>query len=123
MSALDAVEVHAEPTFQPVLPLEPEVRHRKRRLGVAFWVSVGWLCVLMLSAVFADFLPLKDPDATFRGVSRTGPSAAHWFGADNIGHDVFSRTIYGSRRSLAAPCSAWSPGSTGAPWTPRSSRC
>ena len=46
-------------------------------------------------------LPLKDPTATFRGVVRDGPSAAHWFGADNIGHDVFSRTIYGARRSLA----------------------
>ena len=54
----------------------------------------------MFSAVFADLLPLKDPNTTFRGVARTGPSAAHWFGADNIGHDVFSRTIYGARRSL-----------------------
>ena len=50
--------------------------------------------------MFADLLPLKDPTETFRGVSRTGPSAAHWFGADNIGHDVFSRAIYGARRSL-----------------------
>ena len=65
-----------------------------------FWLSVGWLGILLFSAVFADLLPLKDPTETFRGVSRTGPSAAHWFGADNIGHDVFSRAIYGARRSL-----------------------
>ncbi len=59
-----------------------------------------WLALLVLSAVFAELLPLKDPNKAFAGVSRQGPSAAHWFGADNIGHDVFSRTIYGARRSL-----------------------
>src|SRR5678809_1556451 len=53
------------------------------------------------SAVFADLLPLKDPNKTFSGVARQGPSAEHWFGADNIGHDVFARAIYGARRSLA----------------------
>ena len=50
---------------------------------------------------FADLLPLKDPNRTFSGVARNGPSSEHWFGADNIGHDVFARTIYGARRSLA----------------------
>jgi peptide/nickel transport system permease protein len=29
-----------------------------------------------------------------------GPSAAHWFGTDNLGRDVFARTISGSRSSL-----------------------
>ena len=45
-------------------------------------------------------LPLKDPNELFADASRQGPSAAHWFGTDNIGRDVFSRTIYGARRSL-----------------------
>lgn len=79
----------------------PEETFQRRRLGVLFWASVGWLVALVLAAIFADLLPLKDPDATFRGVARSGPSAAHWFGADNIGHDVFSRTIFGARRSLS----------------------
>ncbi len=98
-----AVEIPSEAAaVQPAAAdSEPTARHRKRRLGVAFYLSVVWLVILGLAAVFADFLPLKDPTTTFRGVSRSGPSAAHWFGADNIGHDVFSRTIYGARRSLA----------------------
>ncbi len=100
MSALDIVEVH-EAELAAEAPIEPEEQYRKRKLGFFFWASVVWLALLVLSAVFANLLPLKDPNETFRGVSRQGPSAAHWFGADNIGHDVFARSIYGARRSLA----------------------
>lgn len=82
------------------MPVRQET-YKGKALGIAFWLSVAWLVLLVLAAVFADLLPLKDPRETFRGVSRQGPSAEHWFGADNIGHDVFSRTIYGARRSLA----------------------
>jgi peptide/nickel transport system permease protein len=101
MSALEVVELHEAELAAESGVAEAEERYRKRKLGFFFWASVVWLGLLVLSAVFADFLPLKDPNETFRGVSRQGPSAAHWFGADNIGHDVFSRTIYGARRSLA----------------------
>ena len=94
------VTLHVDDAEAAILA-EAEETYQGRKLGFWFWASVGWLTFLVLSAVFADLLPLKDPVATFRGVARDGPSAAHWFGADNIGHDVFSRTIYGARRSLA----------------------
>ena len=100
MSVLDVVQAESEAGIQPVAEAEPEGKYRKRKLGIWFWASVVWISILVLSAVFAGLLPLKDPNTTFRGVARTGPSAAHWFGADNIGHDVFSRVIYGARRSL-----------------------
>jgi peptide/nickel transport system permease protein len=99
MSVLDTVDTqHAGDAL--LVDVEPDEHHQAPRLGFLFWASVVWLTLLVVSAVFADLLPLKDPDATFRGVGRDGPSAEHWFGADNIGHDVFSRTIYGARRSL-----------------------
>jgi len=99
MSVLDVVESETEAGIAPVAT-EAEQGYRKRKLGVLFWLSVAWLGFLVFGAVLADLLPLKDPTETFRGVARTGPSADHWFGADNIGHDVFSRAIYGARRSL-----------------------
>ncbi len=99
MSVLDEVETqHTADTAHAAVELDE--RYQKRRLGFLFWASLVWLVLLIGSAFFADFLPLKDPQATFRGVAREGPSAEHWFGADNIGHDVFSRAIYGARRSL-----------------------
>jgi len=101
MSVLDATEAEAELGIQDSPPGEPELVYRKRKLGVLFWLSVVWLVLLLFGAFFADLLPLKDPNRTFSGVARNGPSADHWFGADNIGHDVFARTVYGARRSLA----------------------
>ena len=77
-----------------------EATYQRKKLGVAFWVAVVWLVGLILASIFADFLPLKDPNATFAGTSRQGPSAEHWFGNDNIGKDIFSRTIYGARKSM-----------------------
>jgi peptide/nickel transport system permease protein len=101
MSVLDVAEAEIELGLSPDQAPDPEVRFRKKRLGFWFWASVVWLALLIFSAVFANLLPLKDPTKTFSGVARNGPSLEHWFGADNIGHDVFSRTIYGARRSLA----------------------
>ncbi len=80
--------------------------YERKRLGPFFWFCVTWLTLLVLAAVFADLLPLKDPDQTFAGTSREGPSGEHWFGNDNIGKDVMSRTIYGARRSLGVALSA-----------------
>ena len=102
MSALDVAEIQTESGIPAAAgSAEPAGTYRKRKLGFWFWASVTWLAFLLLSAVFADLLPLKDPNETFRGVARQGPGSEHWFGADNIGHDVLARTIYGARRSLA----------------------
>lgn len=100
MSALDVAEAPVAPDEPVEAPLADDDAYRRRRLGVGFWLASAWLIGIVVAAVLADLLPLKDPDDTFSGVSRTGPSAAHWFGADNIGKDVFSRCIYGARRSL-----------------------
>jgi ABC-type dipeptide/oligopeptide/nickel transport system permease subunit len=101
MSVLDVAEVQTDVAAGHGRSAEPEGTYRKRKLGFLFWASVVWMVLLIGAAIFASVLPLKDPNRTFSGVARSGPSLDHWFGADNIGHDVFSRTIYGARRSLA----------------------
>lgn len=74
--------------------------YQRKKLGIFFWIAVVWLVTLVLASLGADLLPLKDPNETFSGTFREGPSGEHWFGNDNIGKDVFSRTIYGARKSL-----------------------
>lgn len=41
-----------------------------------------------------------DPNHADLGQSMLGPSAAHWFGTDLQGHDVYARTVYGARASI-----------------------
>ena len=85
---------------------DDEEEYERKKLGVFFWLAVAWLAVLVLGSVFADLLPLKDPNTAFSGTFREGPSAEHLFGNDNIGQDVFARTIYGARKSLGIAFSA-----------------
>jgi peptide/nickel transport system permease protein len=53
-----------------------------------------------LLTIFADFLVTHDPVAIDPTDRFMGPGSKHWFGADNIGRDVYARVIYGGRVSL-----------------------
>lgn len=70
------------------------------RLGIAFWVAVGFMAALTFAAVFADLLPLADPSVIFRGKSDAGPSGSHLLGHDGLGRDMLSRVVYGAQASL-----------------------
>ena len=63
-------------------------------------------CVICLfwvvMAVFAHIIAPYDPIAQNLSVKLQAPSAAHLFGTDNFGRDIFSRVIYGGRYSLMA---------------------
>jgi peptide/nickel transport system permease protein len=53
-------------------------------------------------AVFAPWIAPYDPNAPDWIAIRAAPSAAHWFGTDDLGRDVLSRVVFGTRASLAA---------------------
>lgn len=76
----------------------------ERKLGIGFWIAIGWVVLVVLLAILAPWLPLKDPDARYidREIGRPpySPSATHWFGTDRDARDMFSRTIFGARVSL-----------------------
>jgi peptide/nickel transport system permease protein len=63
-------------------------------------VGVVLLALFAVCAVFAPWLAPDDPahlDLTGRLM---GPSWAHWFGTDELGRDILSRTLFGARISL-----------------------
>jgi peptide/nickel transport system permease protein len=70
---------------------------RRKPLGLA---AAALLVVLVLTAVFADVLAPYDPLETRPEIRLQPPSRAHLFGTDDIGRDVLSRVIHGSRISL-----------------------
>jgi len=75
-------------------------RRLLRRGGALFGVAVVGFFVLL--ALFAPWIAPYDPLATSWSAVRAGPSAAHWFGADELGRDVLSRIVWGARASLLA---------------------
>ena len=70
---------------------------RRSPLTVAGLVLISLLALIALSApLIAPANPLKQVLST----RLKPPSAAHWFGTDQLGRDVLSRMIYGARISL-----------------------
>lgn len=69
-------------------------KHRLSRAGIII------IFLLFIMAIFAPLLAPYDPNAQDLYTVLTGPSAAHWLGTDNVGRDLLSRIIYGSRVSM-----------------------
>jgi peptide/nickel transport system permease protein len=65
-------------------------------------VGLAIIVVFICLAVFAPLVAPYDPIATSWSLVRKPPSAAHWFGTDELGRDILSRIIFGTRASLAA---------------------
>ena len=80
----------------------PDMAPRRHRHNVALWLSAGWLILVIAGAVLAPWLGfLDDPHKPLSGQPEEGPSWSHWFGTDQLGRDMFSRSVWGSRLSLS----------------------
>ncbi|HEY3844993.1 MAG TPA: ABC transporter permease [Acidimicrobiales bacterium] len=80
---------------------DEEIDPTKKKLGLFFWICVGWIALVVLLACIANLLPLPNP--TFQNYStaqNAGPAWGHLLGTDDLNRDIFSRLIYGSRVSL-----------------------
>ncbi len=73
---------------------------RKNRMAI---VGLFMLAVIVLAAIFADAIAPYNP-RSYEGIQSSDiynpPSAAHWFGTDDAGKDVFSSFMFGARNSL-----------------------
>lgn len=89
--------------------LWPQFLPLPRRASLSFWLMVTGLLITLLFVVMALMAPtleqwnwIQDPTPTsiLNNIPHSPPSAAHWFGTDKLGYDVFARTIYGARAAL-----------------------
>jgi peptide/nickel transport system permease protein len=63
-------------------------------------LCLAFLFVCVFVAIFAPLIAPYDPLAQNPFTSLAGPSGAHWLGTDQIGRDVLSRLLYGTRVSI-----------------------
>jgi len=75
------------------------LRLRRRHAALAGLAVVVLFIVL---ALFAPWIAPHDPIAASWAAIRKAPSAQYWLGTDEIGRDVLSRVIWGTRASLLA---------------------
>lgn len=87
-----AAQVKSESYFASVW-----TEFRKNRAAV---VGMAILSAIILVAIFADILAPCDPYLQVYAEALQPPSAAHLFGTDEFGRDIFSRVLYGARISL-----------------------
>jgi peptide/nickel transport system permease protein len=58
------------------------------------------IAALLLVALFAPWIATHDPLLQNLSAALRPPSAAHWFGTDEFGRDIFSRLVFGARITL-----------------------
>ena len=82
---------------------------RRQPLGAA-----GALMVLIMvaAALFADQIAMYDPEINDFAAMLEAPSAAHLFGTDEFGRDIYSRIVHGARTAMTVGFSAAILGST-----------
>lgn len=103
----------------PVLsvpPLPPDTRGAAPRRAFRWprWPAVSptllvpglVVAVIVAMAVFAPWLLSRDPNEMMLGDALRSPSLQHWMGTDQLGRDVFSRVVWGSRVSLVVALAA-----------------
>jgi peptide/nickel transport system permease protein len=73
-----------------------------RRLTQRQSIAIGGalLLVVVAAAILAPVVTSYDPNLVRPEIQFIRPNAAHLFGTDNFGRDLFSRTVYGARNSL-----------------------
>lgn len=72
-------------------------RLKKNKMAIA---SFFLLVIIALIAVFAPLIAPYDPYTQDLSRINEPPSPDHWFGTDDVGRDLFSRVVYGTRISM-----------------------
>src|SRR3990170_5605546 len=88
---------NSRPLVRPAPRRSAVSRILRNPLSLAGVILIGGLIVL---AVIAPFIAPYDPIQTDLASRLAAPSRAHPFGTDQLGRDILSRILYGTRISL-----------------------
>lgn len=91
-------------TSETVVIEKPESRLKsmwdalKKNKAALFGLFV--IIFLIIIAIIGPFITPYDPNEQIMADVNLTPRSSHWFGTDNLGRDIFSRVIVGTRISL-----------------------
>lgn len=96
--------MHPDPEYT-LAEVPPKVNEFRRVIRIMFsrGVVVFGIVVVLLLVILAIFAPLIAPYNPYQqnlDIALESPSTAHWLGTDQLGRDLLSRIIYGTRVSL-----------------------
>lgn len=100
--AATSVEPDSAPT--PIVPEPPQKARRRGRLRGRAWglyLAFAVVAVAVLWAVIPGVFAPGDPLTGVPAEKLLPPSAAHWFGTDTLGRDLFGRVVHGAVHSLS----------------------
>jgi peptide/nickel transport system permease protein len=94
-----------------VVAASDEPSRRGQRTGAllrrpGFVLATLFVVLVVVSALAPSLFTTYDPYATAPVARLTPPGAAHWFGTDELGRDLYTRVVYGSTLTVQAALSA-----------------
>ncbi|PFN98121.1 glutathione ABC transporter permease GsiD [Bacillus sp. AFS076308] len=79
----------------------PRQKANKRSMRLSFsMVGIGFAGIILLGTITAPLITHYNPITNDLTQVLQAPSAAHWFGTDHLGRDLFTRVLYGGQKSL-----------------------
>ncbi|MCW5715348.1 MAG: ABC transporter permease [Bauldia sp.] len=98
MTTLD-IKADATPSVRRPTPVVALLRHTRYVLAgnLVTAVAFGLFAIIVLLAIIGPWIAPYNPTATNTTIALQAPSAAHWFGTDNLGRDVLSRVLVATR--------------------------
>ncbi len=85
-------------------PRGQRVQALLRRPG--FVLAVVFVALVVVAALVPSLFTTYDPYATAPVARLTPPGAAHWFGTDELGRDLYTRVVFGATLTIQAALSA-----------------
>jgi len=95
---ISTVETREEASAVATINVWRMLRRFGRRRGALF--GLGVLAVLVLATILAPYLTAHNPGEPNMTNRLAPPGGEHLFGTDNLGRDLFARTLFGARVSL-----------------------
>lgn len=95
------------PAFASTTAASTKPRRSRWWSNIPFYLALAWMAAVLFCAIFAQVIPVPDPNHTDVLNQLHGPfTHGHILGTDGLGRDIFSRLVHGARVSVVISFSA-----------------